>query len=225
MSEQKQQVLPFYVVCDESYSMVDEIDNLNNYLSELHEAIGADPVVSDKTRFCVIGFSDTAEVLLPLSELSEVEQIAGLTAKQSTNYDAAFQLLRDTIERDVAMLKGDGHQVYRPAVFFLSDGQPNNDHWVGSYNRLTDAAWKPHPNIVAFGISQEADADTIQKVATFKAFMVNPGVSPTTALHEFAKALTKSIVKSGTALAQDGQVTLQVPEKVEGFTELKVDEV
>jgi len=220
-----EQVLPFYVVCDESYSMEPHIPQLNQYLQELHQAIGTDPVVSDKTRFCVIGFSGTAEVLLPLSELSEVEEMCGLTAKAATSYIAAFELVRDTIDRDVSMLKGDGHRVYRPAVFFLSDGLPTDEaDWVPSHQRLTDRNWGPRPNIVAFGIG-EADAPTIQRVATFKAFMVRQGVSPVDALHEFAKALTKSIVRSSTTLADGGQVSLQVPEKIEGFTELKVDPV
>lgn len=221
-----EQVLPFYVVCDESYSMENDIPDMNRYLAELHHAVGTDPVVSDKTRFCVIGFSATAEVVLPLSELSELEEMPGLEAKSATSYIAAFELLRDTIDGDVAMLKGDGHRVYRPAVFFLSDGMPTDEaDWAASHQRLTDQAWALHPNIVAFGIRGEADQDTIRRVATFKAFMVNAGVSPSAALHEFAKALTKSIVKSGASVAQGDQVTLQVPEKIEGFTELTVDPV
>jgi uncharacterized protein YegL len=220
-----EQVLPFYVVCDESWSMADYIDQLNSGLQELHQAVGTDPVVADKTRFCIIGFSDSAEVLLPLSELSEVTEISGLTAKSSTSYIAAFKRLRERIEQDVAMLKGDGHLVYRPAVFFLSDGQPTDDvDWTPSYERLTDPGWPPRPNIVAFGIGK-ADAATIAKVATFKAFMSEDGVNPGAALHEFARALTKSIVRSGTTLAQQGQVSLQVPDKIEGFTELRVDPV
>lgn len=220
-----EQVLPFYVVCDESYSMEPYIDDLNRYLEELHGAVGTDPVVSDKTRFCVIAFSGTAEVLLPLSELSEREEMPGLTAKSATSYLAAFDLLRDTIERDVAMLKGDDHKVYRPAVFFLSDGQPTDGNdWALSHQRLTDPSWGLRPNIVAFGIG-EADAAIIRRVGTFKAFIVKEGVNPTSALHEFAKALTKSIVKSGTSVAEGGPVTLQVPERIEGFTELTVDPV
>lgn len=219
-----EQVLPFYVVCDESYSMEDSIGALNQYLAELHQAVGTDPVVSDKTRFCVIAFSGTAEVLLPISELSELEEMPGLAAKSATNYGAAFEVLRDTIDKDVTMLKADGHKVYRPAVFFLSDGQPTDNDWQLAHQRVTDRAWGPHPNIVAFGIG-DADADTIRQVGTFKAFIVEEGVSPVSALHEFAKALTKSIVRSGSNLAQGGRVTLQVPEKVEGFIELTVDQV
>jgi uncharacterized protein YegL len=49
-------VLPFYVVCDVSFSMTDHLDALNAALLELHRAVGTDPVVADRTRFCLIGF-------------------------------------------------------------------------------------------------------------------------------------------------------------------------
>lgn len=219
----REQVLPFYVVCDESYSMCDHIDALNDGLCELHRAIGTDPVVADKTRFCLIGFSTTAEVLLPLSDLSDITEMAGLAAKSATNYIGAFTLLRETIDDDIAKLKADGHLVYRPAVFFLSDGQPTDSKpWRAAYARLIDENWAFRPNIIAFGIGA-ALADIIREIGTFKAFMSEEGVSPGTALHEFARALTKSIVKSGSSIADGGDVTLQVPEKVPGFTELKVD--
>ncbi|WP_026924578.1 vWA domain-containing protein [Glycomyces arizonensis] len=218
-----EQVLPFYVVCDESYSMENDIGALNDGLRELHAAVGSDPVVADKTRFCVIGFSDDAEVLLELSDLSEVTQMAGLTVKGGTNYGAAFTLLRDTVESDVAKLKQEGCRVYRPAAFFLSDGQPNYD-WKDEFDRVTDPAWKARPNIVAFGFGA-VDEATLAQIGTFKSFIANGSLSPADALHEFASALTKSIVQSGTNMTDNGDVTLQVPNEVPGFTELKADEI
>src|SRR5690349_5068104 len=108
------QLLPFYLVCDESGSMAGTpIDAINNSLPELHQEIGANPVVADKTRFCLIGFSDNADVLLPLSDLSVVTQMPKLTAGGGTNYKAAFDTLKTTIESDVAKLKADGNTVYR----------------------------------------------------------------------------------------------------------------
>jgi uncharacterized protein YegL len=218
-----EQVLPFYVVCDESYSMENDIDALNDGLRELHAAVGSDPVVADKTRFCVVGFSDDAEVLLELSDLSEVTQMQGLTVKGGTNYGAAFTLLRDTIESDVARLKREGCRVYRPAAFFLSDGQPNYD-WKDEFDRLTDPSWKARPNVVAFGFGA-VDKATLAQIGTFKAFVANDTLKPSDALHEFASALTKSIVQSGTNMTDGGDVTLQVPNEVPGFTELKADEI
>lgn len=218
-----EQVLPFYVVCDESYSMEDHIGALNDGLRKLHTAVGSDPVVADKTRFCVIGFSDDAEVLLGLADLSDVTQMQGLVVKGGTNYGAAFRLLRDTIESDVVKLKDEGCRVYRPAAFFLSDGQPNYD-WKAEFARLTDPSWKPRPNIVAFGFGA-VDEATIAEIGTFKSFVADNTIGPAEALHEFASALTKSIVQSGTSMTDTGDVTLKVPDQVPGFTELKADEI
>lgn len=218
-----EQVLPFYVVCDESYSMQDDIDALNDGLRQLHAAVGSDPVVADKTRFCVIGFSDDAEVLLELSDLSEVTQMQGLAVKGGTNYGAAFRLLRDTIDSDVDRLRGEGCRVYRPAAFFLSDGLPNYD-WKADYDRLTDPAWKRRPNIVAFGFG-DVDRSTIAAIGTFSSFVANESLSPGDALREFASALTKSIVQSGTNMTDEGKVDLQVPNEVPGFTKLEADEL
>jgi uncharacterized protein YegL len=219
------QVLPFYLVCDESGSMSGPpIDAINNSLPELHMEVGSNPVVADKTRFCLIGFCDIAEVLLPLSDLSTVTSMPALRANGGTDYTAAFVKLRQTIESDVQSLKGQGHDVFRPAVFFLSDGQPNDDQWHGAYRSVIDPSWKAHPNILAFGFGQ-ADVQTIQQIATHKAFIANGTLGPAQALREFAQSLIKSVVRSGAQSAADpsGGATLVMPNDVPGFTSLPAD--
>lgn len=218
-----QQVLPFYLVCDESGSMGgDPIDAINEALPELHMEIGANPVVADKTRFSIIGFSDTAEELLPLTDLSLVAELPVLRTLGGTNYGAAFRMLKDQIDADVAMLKAGNNRVFRPVVFFLSDGQPTSS-WATEYDELVSPQNPLRPNIVAFGIGA-ADADTISAVATFRAFLSDGTMSPAQALREFATALTKSIVKSGSTATADG-IRLQTPDHVPGFTALDADEV
>ncbi|MPZ80022.1 MAG: hypothetical protein GEV28_06320 [Actinophytocola sp.] len=219
-----EQILPFYVVCDQSYSMADHLDALNDGLADLHNAVGTDPVVADKTRFCLIGFSGTAEILQPLCRLSDVVSLVGLTTQAATSFGAVFTLLRETIERDVDMLKADAHRVYRPAVFFLSDGHPTDPtSWQAAYERLVDPGWSARPNIISFGIG-DADAPTIGRIGTFQAYMSQGGVSPAAALHTFARALTMSVVSSGRVTA-DGDLVLRVPQRVAGFTALQIDPV
>jgi uncharacterized protein YegL len=214
-----EQILPFYVVCDQSYSMADHLDALNEGLAQLHAAVGTDPVVADKTRFCLIGFSGTAEVLQPLCRPSDVVGLIGLATQAATSFGEAFTLLRDTIEKDVGALKAEAHKVYRPAVFFLSDGHPTDPvTWPAAYERLVDPDWPARPNIIAFGIG-DADAATIGRIGTFQAFMSHGGVSPAAALHGFARALTTSVVRS----SNDGELVLRVPTQVAGFTALRID--
>jgi uncharacterized protein YegL len=216
------QLLPFYLVCDESGSMSGSpIDAINNSLPELHQEIGANPVVADKTRFCLIGFSDNADVLLPLSDLSTVTSMPKLSAGGGTNYQAAFDVLRKTIDSDVASLKQAGNTVYRPAVFFLSDGYPNRNNWQQSFQALTDANWRPRPNILAFGFGS-ADENVIRQVATTRAFMANGSIGPAEALREFANSLIRSIVNSVTPSPSNptGGANLSMPDTVPGFTNI-----
>lgn len=214
-----QQILPFYLVCDESFSMEGPpIDTINRSLPKLHREIGSNPVVADKTRFCVISFSHEAQELLPLSDLSDISAVPELEAKGGTCYSAAFDLLHDTIERDVAALKADQNQVLRPAVFFLSDGQPNDTgEWPTAHGRVTDTGWGPHPNILAFGIG-DVEPATIQQVATVRAFMEDATLGPAEALNEFANSLIRSIIISGSSATPDGGMTLAMPDTVPGFT-------
>ena len=215
------QILPFYLVCDESGSMAGPpIDTINRAVSDLRNAIGSHPAVADKTRFSLIGFSDQAEILLKLSDLSAVDSVPGLQANGGTNYAGAFETLRQAITDDVAELKRDGHTVYRPAVFFLSDGQPNpGNGWHAAFQALTDVSWSAHPNILAFGIG-DADENVIGQVGTQRAFMVDKSMGPAEALVEFAQSLIRSMINSGTQSASDpdGGATLALPDQVPGFT-------
>jgi len=219
-----QNILPFYLVCDESGSMAgDPIDSINRAMPELHHEIGTNPVVADKTQFGVIGFSDNAEVLLELSDLSQVATLPVLSHKGGTSYAAAMRCIKDQIELDVDRLKRENHKVYRPVVFFLTDGHPSAD-WRAEWDALVSREFKYHPHIVAFGIGNQVDGAVISAIATFQAFIDDGTMSPAMALREFAVALTKSIVMSGSKSQGDG-MTLQTPEKVPGFRALPVGQV
>jgi len=209
-----QRILPFYFVCDESGSMSTVLDGINRSLVRLQAQIAADPVAAARTRFCLIGFSDDAEVLLPLADLSGVDTIPELGPKGQTRYGRAFDRLRQTIEDDVRGLEGEGHEAYRPAVYFLSDGLPTDDNWLTSYAALTDTGrTPPPPDIMAFGFGQ-ADLDTISRVATVRAFMADASMDVDEALLEFADSLIHSIAGSDAGLV--------MPDHVPGFTAISV---
>jgi uncharacterized protein YegL len=214
------QVLPFYLVCDISASMDGEpIDMLNAAVNEIREAIGEEPDIADKTQLCLIGFNSTAHVLLLLSRLSEVTEIDPLTARGGTKYAAAFDLLHRTITADLARLRAAGDLVYRPAVFFLTDGQPQDD-WADSHARLTDPDWLDHPDIIPFGFGALKERETVQRLATGLGFLADGTMTAAEAVRELAEKLIASIVSSGRRLS------LVPPTQVPGFaTVLPDDEI
>ena len=166
-------VLPFYILCDESASMDANggIDAVNRGLPELHATIAGDPLASDKYRIGLITFSDIAEELLPLTNLSDVHPMPGLMEKPMSNYGEAFNLLRVVISRDIANMKSQGIQVYRPSVFFITDGDPTDD-WEANHHALTDKNVNPQaPNIIACGVAG-ANPVVMEKIGTKGVFIV-----------------------------------------------------
>ncbi|MCC3779373.1 hypothetical protein [Streptomyces sp. UNOB3_S3] len=225
MSDVRGQLLPVYVLADESGSMAPHMDDLNAGLDSLHQALLGEPMVASKVRFSVIGFSDDVSERLPLVDLRFVEAIPRLTASYTTSYQAAFTDLLTRIPRDVQALKGQQYQVHRPAVFFLSDGQPNDEEdWLTPHARLTDrTVTRAAPNIIACGIG-EAEPGTILKVATRQefAYVSIPGANVGDSIAKFCSELTKSIVSSVPTLdTQQPQLTVNPPQ---GFT-LAIDVV
>ena len=214
-------ILPFYILCDESASMAYNggIDAINEGLPELHAEIAADPLVSDKCRICLISFSDDAEVLVSLQRAADIDQMPGMQERGATCYGEAFRMLKALIPQDIANLRADGYQVFRPAVFFISDGEPTDSDWRDSFRELTDRAGnKRYPNIISFGVDT-ADAEVIREIGTKGAFLAEAGINPGSALREIMRSLTKSIVSS----SNQSTPTLVLPEAPEGVIALKLD--
>jgi uncharacterized protein YegL len=226
-----EQILPFYLVCDESYSMAGApLQAINDQIPEIFHEIASNPTVADKARLGIIGFSGSAEVLLPLADLNDVHELPELAPKGATSYASAFTLLRDTIEQDIRRLKADGHIPFRPTVFFLTDGQPTDSDWVTAHRRLTGKDFGPRPTILAFGFG-DVRPETLQAVATFRAFIADGELDPTNALREFAKQLLNSVVASAVASSAafsanpSAGAQMIFPEQVKGYTVLEAEPV
>ena len=215
-------VLPFYIVCDESASMDANggLAEVNRGLPELHASIAADPLVSDKCRVALIAFSETAELLMPLSKMNEIADLPAMESRGTTSYSSAFKLLKTQIALDVDQLKSDGFRVHRPSVFFISDGEPTETDWETSYTELIDPSNSLRPNIISFGVAG-ASAGTIGKVGTLAAFLAEQNVNPGTALKEILRSLTDSIVNS----SNRAEPQLVIPPPPPGTVVVELDEV
>jgi uncharacterized protein YegL len=217
------QVLPMYFVGDESHSMRGHpIAAVNQGLVDLRDEVAKHPLIGKKVRFGIITFADTAETRLELSELSEDLMLPTLSTRgRGTSYASAFEALRHTIPADIALLKVSGFQVHRPAVFFLSDGQPTEKEakWQERLAELKDPGFNERPNILAFGVG-DAEPKVIQQLASSPshAFMMREGVSTAGAIAEFAASMLNSMVSSAERLDR-GEQTLEF-EKPEGFVQL-----
>ena len=219
MSTEDIKILPFYLVADVSASMSGEkIDTLNTLLPQLRDELVGNPVVGDMVRFSLIDFADEATVVLPLSDIRQVEALPTLTTRGATSFAAAFHALRQEIEQGYDIIKADGFKVTRAAVVFLSDGEPTDDEsaWRSAYAELTDydaetqTGFRLFPNLIPVGIG-EAQRQTLLDIrhrkegaAQMPALFAQDGTNPAAAIAELIPRLIQSVVNSSLALATPG---------------------
>ena len=225
-------LLPFYLVIDVSFSMEGKkLDMANTILPEVADALAKNPILNDKIRFGMVDFSDDARMVLPLCDVSQVNQLPGLSVRGGTSFGAAFRFLRSQLESDIAQLRADGYKVHRPAVFFLSDGEPNDD-WKAEFESLTkyDAVsgdgFKYYPVVVPCGV-EDADRDVMRElvypVRKSKLYMMKAGGDAAAAIKAMAEVLISSVLASGQS-AMKGDSGFILPGKDEVSDDLDVED-
>jgi uncharacterized protein YegL len=215
MDEERGILLPVYFVADESWSMEPYIAELNEGIASLQETLQREPLAASKVRLSITGFSGDVVARMELADFRELAFTPTLSTRTTgTSYQAAFGDLLTRIPNDKARLKQQGYKIHRPVVFFLTDGAPTDGAaWEDTRRRLTDPeVIKAHPNIIAFGIGDGADAATIRKIATEPHFamLAVAGADMGKVISEFIKVFVQSVMQSGSALAT-GRSTLVVP--------------
>lgn len=216
----QQLILPFYVLADVSYSMTMKqadasqapIDAVNQMVRTLKDSLDDNPILADKVRFSLVDFSDDARTQIPLCDLLRVDDAAipVLTARGGTSYATAFRFLRNQIDADVRQVKADGDRVHRPAVFFLTDGEPSDEEgaWKQAFAALTDASFRARPNFIPFGVAEAKKAVLDQLVyptGRSRSFVMKEGADPATAISSMAEILVGSVIASANSVSQDGE--------------------
>ena len=201
------QLLPFYLVADQSGSMDSDIEFLSGGIQGLVDEARSNSLAYSKIRLTVLGFGSSVTAHLELADLREVTRMPVLKADEDyTRYDLVFQDLRVRIERDVDSIKAAGNSSLRPAVFFLTDGKPNppDQPWREALATVRDESFGRRPNIVAFGI-RDADPQILGEIASRPdwAFIARERQAASTAdaLRGFIETFAHTVVSTGTNLA------------------------
>jgi uncharacterized protein YegL len=174
-----ERVLPVYLVCEESHVMAASggIAQINGLLSDLHNEMAGDPVVSYLVKVGVITFADSSEELLPLEHLHNVGNTPQLfvEGRGPSKLSDVLDFLKTTITRDISDLKDHGTEVFRPIVIFLTLGgiDESDSEWNSAFNALTDQSTFPHwPRVIALGLSGALE-DSIQKLGAVASYITD----------------------------------------------------
>lgn len=226
---QGQVLMPFYIICDVSGSMSwnNAIGELNTALRELVQDICKSPVTADLTMLSVISFNDAAKVVQPLARPEQIS-LPTLTAGGGTSFSAALETYHHTFEADRAKLKAAGSKVYRPCVFFLTDGYPNpGDPYQETFRKLlswdetTSSGNKAFPYVVSYGFAEAASQPQHVQALAYPDFGKKRGrwfLSTSSDVHalleSIMRAIGQTVISSGnTAAAGMPQIVTVEPDK------------
>lgn len=221
--------MPFYILCDVSGSMWVDIPALNAGIARLKQDIMRDPVVDDLTMLSIITFADTARTVVPLNFPTEVS-LPTLVSGGLTNFGPAFREFHRAFEEDRVRLRSEGKRIFRPCVFFLTDGEPTDGDYAETFASLLgyDPVGRQgnprYPYVTAFGF-REATAETMATISypdfgekRGRYFLAREGAAIADLLAEISGAIATSVV--GSALSATSGMPQYVPpanDAVEGM--------
>ncbi|HEX7736355.1 MAG TPA: VWA domain-containing protein [Ktedonobacteraceae bacterium] len=155
--------LPVYLLLDCSTSMQGHpIMAVNEGLNMIYRQLMNDLRAQDTVYISLIRFASqaTQDPLTPLLHF----QPPILTANGNTALGAALQLLVQSIREDLVVNTMQRHGDYRPLVFLLTDGEPN-DHYKDSVYQLHQLRGNQRPTVIALGCGNNVKESTLRELA------------------------------------------------------------
>ena len=197
--------LPVYLVLDTSGSMSGEpIEQVKNGVQMLVAALRQDPYALETAWLSVITFSSSADVAVPLTELTAF-QPPNVSASGGTSLGDALAKVADCASKDLvkttASTKGD----WRPMVFLMTDGAPTDD-WQKGLARFKQEKWG-----VIVGCCVDNGDESILKQITESVVKLN--TSDSASIKAFFKWISSSVSQGSKSVEQSGK-------DVQGLSEL-----
>jgi len=123
-----------------------------------------DPLARKRAEVAVVTFGTEASLLVPFQEARDLAP-AGFQISGSTNMAAGIQLALDEIEARKAQYKAEHLEYFRPWLFLLTDGSPDQRDFEASLQRLNAAEAERKVTVFAVGVGDGVAWDTLNRVS------------------------------------------------------------
>ena len=154
--------VPCILLLDVSSSMAGEtISELNSGLQAYKDELSADSLASKRVEICLITFGSDVQKVCDFTTASNFFP-PKLEANGLTYMGQAVDLALDSLEIRKQEYNGNGIQYYRPWIFLVSDGAPNDPAWEQSARRAVEAEQAKKFKMFCVGV-QGADLNTLSK--------------------------------------------------------------
>ena len=200
--------LPIFIVLDVSESMAGEpIKEVRSGLQLLTDALMSDPFALETVHISVIAFAGKAKTIVPLTYILDFEP-PELPVGSGTNLTEALHLLMHEIDTNVKKNTPDSKGDWKPLVFILTDGSPNDDY------KAATAQWKMKYGkyqTVAVLMGEHSDA-TALKAVTDNVLVFKDTTKES--YQAFFKWVSFSIQTSSKAIGEQGRETPENFDKI-----------
>jgi uncharacterized protein YegL len=199
--------VPGLLVLDVSWSMQRDLASAEAALDRFTRKLRQNAAVSSSAWLGIVTFADTARTDLMLGRIADpATQLPKLEPRgNGTNFHAAFTEALVRLRTDLPLLQNAGggrRQVFRPTIYFVSDGESNSNgpDWHGPLAEIKSRRW--HPNVIAFGY-REAYRDTIREIASEgMAYFPVDGQDPDTMFQQILDVILKSVITATVTVQQ-----------------------
>ena len=152
--------LPIYLLLDVSGSMSGEpIATVENGIQTLRTALMSDPHALETAYLSVITFSDSAQQVVPLTELNQFVP-PQLKTGGTANLGNALKLVTECANREVIKATPEVRGDWKPFVFIMTNGAVNGDIEEG----LAEFKKRKWGHVVACVAGAGADMDELKKI-------------------------------------------------------------
>ena len=200
--------LPIFLVLDVSESMAGApLQEVEKGIDLLQKALMSDPMALETVHISIIAFAGRARVITPLTYILDFDT-PKLTIGSGTNLTNALHCLMDEIDTKVKKNTPEEKGDWKPLVFFLTDGAPNDNcqaairQWKLKYGKYTTVAVLMGQNADATALKSLTENVIVFKEATPESFKA------------FFKWVTASVQTSSKELGTKGQASDDLAEKL-----------
>jgi uncharacterized protein YegL len=187
--------LPVYLVLDTSGSMTGEpIEAVRQGVKALLADLRSDPQALETAYLSVITFSNSAQQVCPLTELTAFSE-PSLAASGSTALGDALRVLEESLDHEVRKSSPTQKGDWKPLIFLMTDGKPT-DAWEQNADRVKA---KRVGNLIACAAGPSADSSILKRITDIVVELTN--LQPDQ-LKAFFKWVSSSIKTTSQNVAQ-----------------------
>jgi uncharacterized protein YegL len=191
------------------------IEQVKNGLQMLVAGLRQDPYALETAYLAVITFDSTAQEIVPLTELTAFQPPV-ISARGSTSLGAALALVADSASKNVAKTTTTQKGDWRPMVFIMTDGEPNDD-WQKGLARFNQEKW----GVVVACAVDSADISVLKQISGAEN-VVKLDTSDSGSINAFFKWVTASVSASSKSVEQAGKEVTGLGELPPPPPEIKV---